>query len=61
MGLGVRIRLFSPLSPLYNNYSQPEIRTYSTKAGHNDSLESVMCRPNRSIIIIKINHKKILL
>jgi len=26
MGLGVRIRLFSPLSPLYNNYSQPEIR-----------------------------------
>ncbi len=29
--------------------TQPEIWAFATKAGHNDSLESVICRPHRSL------------
>jgi hypothetical protein len=32
-----------------NKETQPKVWTPTTKAGHNDSLESVMCRPYRSL------------
>jgi hypothetical protein len=29
--------------------TQPQVWTSTTEAGHNDSLESIMCRPYRSL------------